>query len=145
LLGVKSDPPALAWALLADLGAARLHDPLPLLRAGARLDFEADVEAAAQVGRGTRGQAVFSKAELCGPVLGSLLGLWVGVSTQVISARTHVFCNTVLVARMARAAQCPVSSVPVPGLKAVVVPPAPVSRRSRRRRHRTLTPRCAAT
>jgi hypothetical protein len=47
-LSPKSEPPA-AWAALSGIGAARLHDPLPLLRARVDAAFPADVEAAAQV------------------------------------------------------------------------------------------------
>lgn len=47
-LGCKLDPPSLAWGLLAELGAVRLHDPLPLLKAGVSLAFDEDVQAAAQ-------------------------------------------------------------------------------------------------
>lgn len=54
LLGVKAEPPALAWELLADVGAARRHDPLPLLRAGAALAFPPDVARDAEVGARVR-------------------------------------------------------------------------------------------
>ena len=48
LLPVKAEPPA-AWGLLADIGAAERHAPLPLLRAGVSMSFDPALEAAAQV------------------------------------------------------------------------------------------------
>jgi hypothetical protein len=47
-LSPKAEPPQ-AWAALAGVGAARLHDPLPLLRAQVAMEFPAELEAAAQV------------------------------------------------------------------------------------------------